>query len=105
MTTRKEPWHPAPWEVSTAHAVKALARGDASPEQQRAALDWIIKEAASTYDEPFVPGQADVSDYLCGRRSVGLQVVKLINIDLARIEQAKRDAPSTQARRGQGAKQ
>lgn len=93
MNERKEPWHPAPWDVATAQAVKALARGDATNDQQRRALDWIIKDAASTYDEPFVPGNPDISDYLCGRRSVGLQIVKLLNIDLARIEQAKRDAP------------
>ncbi len=78
----KSEFEPASWDVADAAAVKALARGDASPNQQQRALDWIIKHAAMTYDEAFVPGQPDVSDYRAGRISVGRQIVGLINVQI-----------------------
>lgn len=61
--------------------MQALSRGDASSDQQKRALEWVIKRAAMTYDETFVPGQADVSDFLAGRRNVGTQIVKLIHLN------------------------
>jgi hypothetical protein len=44
------------------------------------ALDWIIYKAAGYLEEPFAPGQADVTDYLLGRASVGRNVVKLMKL-------------------------
>jgi len=76
----RQPWHPAEWEIPDAAALQAMSRGDATPEQQRRALAWIINHAAMTYDETFVPGQADVSDFLAGRRNVGTQIVKLLKV-------------------------
>jgi len=61
-------------------AVKAVAAGNASAGQQKLALDWIIHKAARTYDEPFLPGQHDLTMNLLGRRNVGMQIVKLINV-------------------------
>jgi hypothetical protein len=81
--SKREPWHPAGWDIADAAALQALSRGEATPDQQRRALTWIITSAAMTYDETFVAGQADVSDYLAGRRSVGNQVVKLLHINTA----------------------
>lgn len=77
-----QPWHPAKWETPDAAAIQALARGDASPEQQKRALAWITNSAAMTYDETFVAGQGDVSQFLAGRRNVGLQIVKLLKVAL-----------------------
>ena len=51
-----------------------------SPSDVKRALDWIIIKAAGTYDEPFVPGQPDVTNYRLGRRSVGLAIVKLMKL-------------------------
>ena len=51
-----------------------------SPSDVKRALDWIIMKAAGTYDEPFVPGQSDVTNYRLGRRSVGLAIVKLMKL-------------------------
>ncbi len=79
---KREPWHPADWEPADAGALQALHRGDATPEQQQRALDWIIKKAAMTYDAAFVPGQPDVKDYLLGRQSVGQHIRALLHINL-----------------------
>jgi hypothetical protein len=75
-----DPFAPAYYDNAIIAAVQALERGDATPEQQRMALEWIIIGAAMTYQETFVPGKADLSDYLAGRRNVGLQIVKLLKL-------------------------
>jgi hypothetical protein len=85
----REPWHPANWEEQDAGAIQALSRGDATDAQQRRALEWIVHAACMTYDEPFVPGRPDVSDYLAGRMSVGRQIVKLTKIDLRALREAR----------------
>ena len=51
-----------------------------SPADVKRALDWIIEKAAGTYDEPFTPGQSDVTNYRTGRRSVGLAIIKLMRL-------------------------
>lgn len=61
-------------------AIQALAQGDASKAEQQRALDWIINKACGTYDEPFRPDSADTVNYLLGRRSVGLAIVKLMKL-------------------------
>lgn len=91
---KREPWHPAQWELADASAIQALSRGDASPEQQRRALQWIITAAAMTYDETFTPGQSDVSDFLQGRRSVGLQVVKLLHLNTGALRRTNEGNPA-----------
>ena len=85
-TVKANPFAPARYDRADAYAIKAVAKGKATEAQQRRAIDWIIRAAAMTYDETFVPGQPDLSDFLAGRRSVGLQVVKLINIPIELIQ-------------------
>ena len=65
--------------------MQALAQGKASSTQQQRALDWIIKKASATYDEPFRPGRPDLVSYMLGRRSVGLAIVKLLNLKIKEI--------------------
>lgn len=83
---RRNPIAPAVYTVAIAEAVKAVAAGNATPSQQMACMNWIITQAASTYDETFVPGSPDASDYLAGRRNVGLQLVKLVNVSISDLK-------------------
>lgn len=80
MAKRREHWHPPEYEKEDVRAIQAVAQGNASEDEQRRALDWIINSAASTYDEPFRPGSQDAVNYMLGRRSVGLAIVKLIRL-------------------------
>ena len=50
-----KPWLPAQYVDSDVYAIKALAAGTATPEQQKRALDWVIKHVAGTYDLSFRP--------------------------------------------------
>lgn len=81
----------APWDYPDAAALQALARGEARPDQQRRALDWVVKTAAGTYQTSFVPGAPDASAFAEGRRFVGLQVVKLLSLNLEAIRNAQQE--------------
>lgn len=73
---------PAEYDDTITRALKALQTGTASPDQQQQALNWIIHEAARTYDQPFRPGGDDgarATDFACGRMFVGQQIVKQLN--------------------------
>lgn len=66
---------PAPVPKEVWNSLQSIASGPG-----KIALDWIIHNAAGTYDETFIPGHEDVSHYKQGKRSVGLQIVKAINL-------------------------
>jgi hypothetical protein len=74
------PWSPVPYEPRDYGAIQALARGDATPDQQRHALAWIVELAAGTYDLSYRPDSTHDTAFAEGRRFVGLQLVKLLNI-------------------------
>jgi len=84
----RAPWLPADWEIADAGAIQALQRGNATPDQQRRALEWIVMQASGTYDEPYRPGgpegERDTS-YALGRASVGRQIVKLSKMALSKL--------------------
>ena len=81
-------YHPAPWQDHEAAAIQGLFNGNASPDQQRAALKWILDGACATYDLSYRPGEGGERDtaFAEGRRFVGLQIVKLsrLNLELLR---------------------
>lgn len=85
------PYFFCPWELVDASALQALQRGDASPEQQRRALDWVINSASRYYDISFQPGQPDAGHFMEGRRFVGGEVVKLLRINTAAFLKEKND--------------
>ena len=88
-------WVPAEWELADASAIQAMAHGVASPEQQQRALKWIIEAAAGTYEMSYRPGGEDGrrdTDFAEGRRMVGNQIVKLVNVNLAAMRRKEPNA-------------
>ncbi len=83
-----QPWTPPPFIPADVYALKALQAGVASEGQQKRALDWIIHQAAATYDLAFRPG-GDEGDrataFASGKQFVGQQVVKLLNFDVSKL--------------------
>ena len=77
MAIKRQPWRPASFMPADAFAIKALAKGEASAEQQKRAFDWIM-DASGIRNEVFVPGEDDVRCFLLGRRSIGLMVADLL---------------------------
>lgn len=74
------PYFRSTYEVADVSALQALARGDADADQQKRALDWIIRKAALTYDVSFQPESDRATAFAEGRRFVGLEVVKLLSL-------------------------
>ena len=83
------PWQPSPYSDNDVYCIKALAAGSATPEQQKQALDWIIRVAAGTYDQPYRSDSARDTDFALGRRAVGLDVVKLVNLPVALLKKER----------------
>lgn len=79
----------APLERSVAAAIKALAKGEAMPEQQTLALNWIITECAGTYESVYFPESVRQSDFASGKRFVGNQIVGIINMSMALFDEKK----------------
>lgn len=79
-----QPWHPAPYDDVDTYAIKALAAGVANEGQQKRALAWIINTLCGTYDLSFREGEnGDRGTVFAeGKRYVGLQIVKHINVGL-----------------------
>lgn len=73
-------WMPVRYELAEAHALRALASGTANAEQQKRAMEWLIHKACGTYEMSFRPEGDRETIFAEGRRFVGLQVVKLVNM-------------------------
>ena len=86
--TYTSPCRPFDWEPADVSAIQALTRGEATPYQQKRALDWIIT-SAGTYDVSYRPSSDRDTAFAEGKRFVGLQVVKASKLNLAAIRQAK----------------
>lgn len=66
-----------------AYALQALERGEATPEQQQKALNWLVNKMCLTYDMSYRPDSDRDSAFAEGRRFVGLQIVRFIKTNLA----------------------
>lgn len=83
------PYAPAEYEPADVSAIQALQRGDASPDLQRRALAFIINDLARTYDLSYRPNSDRDTAFAEGKRFVGLQIVKLLKLNVEAIRQAK----------------
>ena len=90
MTTIKVPlpYAPAVYTDADIAAVQALQRGEATPEQQKRALEWIVNQAAGTYDLEYRTEPRDHA-FVSGRRFVGLQIVKMLKLSLAALNRRR----------------
>ena len=76
------PWAPARYDDPDVYALKALERGDPTPEQCTRALNWIIHDLCKTFDMSYRPNSVRDSDFAEGKRFVGNQIVKLLKLNM-----------------------
>lgn len=79
------PWAPPSYDPGVVAAIQALERGSANPHQQKLAIAWIINKCCNTYDLSYRPGRQGETDFAEGRRFVGLQLVRTINLKLGTV--------------------
>jgi hypothetical protein len=103
------PWRPVEVNVSPvvgpgllnkadALAIKMVAIGEATPDQQKRAIDAIVGRIACAYELSFRAddhGGTRETDFGEGKRFVGLQLLKLINtqLDILTGEDTRRSQP------------
>jgi hypothetical protein len=87
-----------PCEKADIQAIKAVVRGDAVPEQQRRAMDWIIKHACNFYgisqqteNKMFPHETPEKTSHNEGRRFVGWLLVNLSNMRLISRQEESRE--------------
>lgn len=79
------PWIPPKTEEADIYSIKALQAGNASEHQQKRALKFIIGGLCGTYDLSFRPDDGGGDRATCfaeGKRFVGLELVKMLNLTL-----------------------
>lgn len=93
MTARAKapPFLRCEYDIPTVVAIQALARGEASPDQQRWALKYIIEHASAAYDQTFQLAGDRQTAFAEGRRFVGLQLIKFNNLNVATLRKAHPD--------------
>lgn len=82
------PWRPVHYELADADALQALMRGDADAGKQQRALKFIIENLCGTYEVSYRPGAEEGrrdTDFAEGRRFPGLQIVKLLKLNLSAL--------------------
>lgn len=88
------PWVPPDYELADAVAINAIARGEATADQQIRGMKWIVEKLCATYDLEFRPDEAGgdrATAFASGRRFVGLMLRKFIgNLEPIRAYFAKR---------------
>ncbi len=76
-------WMTASYELADASALKALAVGQANPEQQIRALMWIMQTACLARDWAYRPGANDGDTNIgLGRQFVAHQIQHLISLPI-----------------------
>ena len=83
------PWAPVKYTKADAAALQAMRRGEATPDQQIRALEYIVGTICDRNGMSFRPGPDGEREtaFAEGRRFVGNQIVKLTNIPLSRIKE------------------
>lgn len=77
------PWKPPKYEAADTAALQALAKGNATSEQQKRAIDWIVMHACGTYDFSYRPGTNDRDTNIAlGRQFVGQQIVRQLKLKI-----------------------
>ena len=63
-------------------AAKAMLAGEATPEQQRRFMIWLVKHACMYDDVAWESNNDSATSFEAGRRYVAIQVIKLTNLNL-----------------------
>ena len=84
-------WLPvSDWDLADVTALQALERGEASPDQQKRGLAWIINKACLTYESTYSPVSSHDGSFAQGRRFSGLQIIKMLKVNATAIARAKK---------------
>lgn len=81
---------PSKYDKRDAYALQALEKGEATPDQQILALNWIIN-CAGTYDQSYRPDSPDQTIFAEGKRNIGLQIIKVLKLNPGKLKENTND--------------
>lgn len=67
--------------VQEVYALQSLEEGNADEYTQKLALSVIVNKLCRTYDQHFVPGDKDSTNFLLGRAYPGQQIIKYLRLN------------------------
>lgn len=82
----KDAWDSAPFDKADIRALKAMGQGEATEEQQRRVIKWIVNSACGTYKRTFDPAGDRETAFREGRRFVGTQIMRMLSEPLTELE-------------------
>ena len=75
-----------PTTAAVSTAFKSLEKGVASEAEQKLVMDFLIRIGCRTYDTDWFPDER-ISCFAAGRRYVGQQIVRFINLKIGKLQQ------------------
>ncbi len=81
-TFQKDPWRAKLFDMADVSAIKAVAGGTASPEQQQRAMQYILVVLCAVDDMSYRPGGDEGrrdTDFAEGQRFVGTQIRRMMH--------------------------
>jgi len=78
-------FHVAEIHQHEAAALRALKKGEATPDQQQTVLSLIVNKLSRPHDLCYVPGSFDQTGFINGRAFVGQQILKYLNVPVSKL--------------------
>lgn len=78
------PWELPKYELADVSALQALQRGEASPDQQQRALNFITYQIAALREDKFFPGGIEgqrATDFALGKEFVARRIAYFLSIN------------------------
>lgn len=72
-----KPWYPTKYSVADVVAFQAIEKGEASPDQQKRVVEWLVS-LTGLNDLSYRPDSQRDTDFAEGKRFVGLQIRKML---------------------------
>lgn len=85
---KRDPLERPDYTEAEIQSLRSLYRGEADERQQRLALDYIIR-AAATHDISYRPGDPHGTAFAEGKRWVGTTIIWMLNVAPARTDPDK----------------
>jgi hypothetical protein len=82
--------------VHEAAAVKALFKGDATPEQQQRAVEFILLRLCGVTQRTFDPLNPHATAFAEGQRDIGLQLNGIRDMDITKLKQDAKENDNAQ---------
>ena len=75
-----------PEDVTVGYAIQALAKGEADPEQQAKAFNWIVSDLSGAYAMSIDFESTKKSDFNEGKRHVGRCLVGILTTNFGTVK-------------------